>query len=84
MSPVQPPNGVLVTMTEVYQETRRVGDAVLVLTGKVEGLSSLGEQMGDHESRIRSLEARRWPLEVLASALGVLGAVCGVWALLGR
>ena len=67
----EPPlNGVTITAREIY-------DAVVRLTGRLDVLiaqhADARNDIQDHEARLRSLEASRWPLPTL-SLLVALGA----------
>jgi hypothetical protein len=94
VSSVQDP-GVVITTTEMYRELRALSDGVTRVETKLDGigqgLTDLGKDVSDHESRLRALESMpktsdieprvttleraRWPLPSVA-------AVCSVAALL--
>ncbi|MFI2426495.1 hypothetical protein ACH5A7_20765 [Streptomyces sp. NPDC018955] len=54
------------------------------LDGIGQGLTELGKDVSDHESRLRALERARWPLPSVAvlTAMGSLGVA--VWTAAGR
>jgi hypothetical protein len=67
----QPQPYVVIGLKEVY-------DAVLTLTGTVQGLVAHDAErikdLADHETRLRSLERGRWPLPTI-TALAAVGAL---------
>jgi hypothetical protein len=75
VEPPPPPQYVVIGLKEVY-------DAVLTLTGTVQGLVAHGAEIArdvaDHEARIRSLERGRWPLPTIAAMAGVGALVVAV------
>lgn len=79
--PLQPQPFVVIGLKEVY-------DAVLVLTGTVQGLvvhdTERVKDLADHETRLRSLERARWPLPTIAALAALAAVVVAVLALLGR
>lgn len=68
----QPMPGVVIDAKEIY-------DAVVRLTGRVDVLivqhDEMKTRMQDLESRVRMLEAARWPLPALAILLSVAAIV---------
>jgi hypothetical protein len=68
---VEPLQGVVITSREIY-------DAVVRLTGRVDvlidGQGRITEDVKDHEGRLRSLEATRWPLPTLAVIIALATA----------
>lgn len=89
MSPTSDPLGpVHIGAREIYDAVVRVGSAVERLTDQhadiertvdqhdqsLRRLTQAPEQLVDHESRIRGLEAARWPLPTLG-VLIALGAL---------
>ncbi len=70
--PQQLGHHVMITSREIY-------DAVQNLIGKVEAVLSRQENTGktlqDHETRIRSLEANRWPIPTIAVIVAIAGVV---------
>lgn len=62
----QQENGVIVSLKDIYVVVRRLEDSVNAMTPH-------GQQIGDHESRLRSLE--RWKYSVPASLLAAVAAV---------
>lgn len=80
--------GIVITLPQMYAELRAMGETL----GRVEGTVSvtaadvrgIRASQDDHETRVRSLEASRWPLASLGALSGVAGAVAGAWALLTK
>ncbi|MEU6085605.1 hypothetical protein ABZ865_02160 [Streptomyces sp. NPDC047085] len=54
------------------------------LDGIGQGLTDLGKDVADHETRLRSLERSRWPLPIIGVLAGVVGAATGATALFAR
>jgi hypothetical protein len=83
-----PDPGVYVSSAEMYRELRALGDGVTRVETKLDhigqGLTELGKDVADHETRIRSLERARWPLPTIGALAGVAGAATGVVSLLAR
>ncbi|MER7696154.1 MULTISPECIES: hypothetical protein [unclassified Streptomyces] len=52
------------------------------LDGIGQGLTDLGKDVADHETRLRALERARWPLPTIGVLAGLGGAVTGLLALL--
>ncbi|MFE7751158.1 hypothetical protein [Streptomyces sp. NPDC057428] len=52
------------------------------LDGIGQGLTDLGKDVADHETRLRALERARWPLPTIGVLAGVAGTATGVLALL--
>lgn len=77
----QPQPYVVIGLKEVY-------DAVLTLTGTVQGLVAHDteriKELTDHENRIRSLERGRWPLPTIAALAGVGALIVAILALIYR
>jgi septal ring factor EnvC (AmiA/AmiB activator) len=73
-----PDPGVFISSAQMYQELRSLSDGVTrvetKLDGIAQGLTDVGKDVSDHETRIRALERSRWPLPSLA-ALVSLGAL---------
>ena len=102
-TPVPDP-GVYISPAQMYQELRSLSDGVTRVETKLDGigqgLTELGRDVADHESRLRALEAMpkgsdieprvttleraRWPLPTIGALAGVAGAATGVVALLAR
>lgn len=67
--------GVYISPAQTHAEVRRIADGQIRMEAKLDAI--LGDQrdhrdsLTDHESRIRRLEAARWPLPTL----GILVAV---------
>lgn len=78
-------SGVVISTTQMYGEVRRVADGLIRLEAKLDALGAADRdvdgRLTDHEARLRTLEAGRWPLQALSAliALGALG-----YSVLGR
>lgn len=76
-----PEQGVYISSAQMYQELRSLSDGMTrmetKLDGIVQGLSDVGKDVTDHETRIRALERRVW---TASGAATVLGAGAGVVA----
>ena len=72
-----PLGSVTITAREVY-------DAVMALTTEVKTAldrsQKTAEKVDDHEGRLSTLEAARWPLPAAATVLGVLSLIVAVIA----
>lgn len=72
---------VVITSREIYDQLVRVGTAIGDLTAQIhrlnDGHDEVKRDVADHESRLRSLERRQWPLPTVAVlvSLGSLAAV---------
>lgn len=93
-TPAPDPSGVYISSAQMYQELRSLSDGLNRVETKLDtigqGLSEVGKDVADHESRIRALEAMpkttdleprvttlergRWPLPAIA-ALTAVGAL---------
>lgn len=86
MTPSDP--GVYIPPAQMYQELRSLSDGVTrvetKLDGIAQGLTDLGKDVADHETRLRTLERGRWPLPTIAALAGVAGAATGAIALFAR
>jgi hypothetical protein len=73
----------------MYQEFRRVADGLIRFEAKIEQkLDALGNanrevdsRLDDHESRLRHLEAGRWPWPTIGVLAAAAAGVAGVVAL---
>jgi hypothetical protein len=83
-----PDPGVFISSAQMYQELRTLSDGVTrvetKLDGIAQGLTELGKDVADHETRIRTLERGRWPLPTIGVLAGVAGAATGAVALFTR
>ncbi|MFJ4987885.1 hypothetical protein ACIP9H_29290 [Streptomyces sp. NPDC088732] len=65
---------------------RSLHDAVTRVEIKVDGFrddnKAITDQVGDHETRLRRLEASRWPLPTIGALAGVAGVATAVFSLL--
>ncbi|MFE4548270.1 hypothetical protein [Streptomyces sp. NPDC056785] len=77
-----------ISSAQMYTELRGLSDGVTrvetKLDGIAQGLTDLGKDVADHETRIRTLERARWPLPTIGALAGVAGAATGVIALFAR
>ncbi|MFJ2702962.1 hypothetical protein ACIO3R_07155 [Streptomyces sp. NPDC087428] len=71
---------------QMYQELRSLSDGMVRVETKLDGigqgLTELGTDVADHETRLRSLERGRWPLPTIGVLAGVAGTATGVLALI--
>lgn len=83
-----PDPGVHISSTQMYQELRSLSDGLTRVETKLDGigqgLTDLGRDVADHETRLRTLERARWPLPTIGVLAGVAGAATGAMALVGR
>jgi hypothetical protein len=83
-----PDPGVFISNGQMYQELRSLSDGLTRVETKLDGigqgLTDLGKDVSDHESRIRALERARWPLPTIGVLAGVAGAATGAVALFAR
>jgi hypothetical protein len=64
------------TTTDVLLALGKVDAKVDAVKGKVDGLDKkVDRATGDHEARLRALEAARWPLRSLAAVAGIAALV---------
>lgn len=86
MTPQDP--GVYIPPAQMYTELRSLSDGLprveTKLDGIGQGLTDLGKDVADHETRLRTLERRRWPLPTIGVLAVVAGAVTGAVALFAR
>jgi len=72
----------------MYQELRSLSDGLTRVETKLDGigqgLTDLGKDVADHETRLRALERARWPLPTIAVLAGAAGAGTGLFSLLSR
>ena len=78
--------GVYISPAQMYTEVRSLHDAVSRVEAKLDQIRDDGRavatELQDHESRLRRLEAARWPLPTIGALAGVAGTVTAVVALL--
>lgn len=83
-----PDPGVYISPAQMYQELRSLSSGVTRVETKLDGiatgLSDLGKDVSDHETRLRSLERGRWPLPTIGVLAGAVGAATGAIALFAR
>jgi hypothetical protein len=99
-----PDPGVYIPSAQMYGELRSLSDGLTRVETKLDGigqgLTELGKDVADHETRIRALEAMpkttdieprvavlergRWPLPTIGVLAGVAGAATGAVALFAR
>ena len=81
----------VITLRDVYDAVTRLSERVTSLSGELAylrtKLDSGDQDRADHESRLRALEQRRWPLQSAALVVSILSAVgvvvVGVISLIG-
>jgi hypothetical protein len=80
--------GVYISPAQTHAEVRRIADGQIRMEAKLDAI--LGDQrehresLTDHETRLRRLEAGRWPLPALAALTGLGGLAVSLVALLAR
>ncbi|KOV86181.1 MULTISPECIES: hypothetical protein [unclassified Streptomyces] len=83
-----PDSGVYIPPAQMYQELRSLSDGLTRVETKLDGigqgLTELGKDVADHETRIRALERGRWPLPSLAAVVAVGSLGMTVWQAAGR
>uniref|UniRef100_A0AAU1ZZE1 Hemolysin XhlA family protein n=1 Tax=Streptomyces sp. NBC_00093 TaxID=2975649 RepID=A0AAU1ZZE1_9ACTN len=82
------PAGVYISSAQMYQELRSLSDGLTRVETKLDGigqgLTDLGKDVADHETRLRTLERARWPLPTIGVLAGLAGATTGAVALFAR
>jgi hypothetical protein len=83
-----PEQGVYISSAQMYQELRSLSDGLTRVETKLDsigqGLTDLGKDVADHETRLRALERARWPLPSIAALTGLSGAVMGAISFFAR
>ncbi|MFF1788307.1 hypothetical protein ACFVX9_17840 [Kitasatospora sp. NPDC058243] len=85
MTSPAPDAGVYISPAQTHAEVRRIADGQIRMEAKLDAI--LGDQrehretIADHESRLRRLEANRWPLPTIGAIGGLAGAAAAVIAL---
>lgn len=78
-APAAEPSGVYISSAQMYQELRSLSDGVTRVETKLDtigqGLSEVGKDVADHESRIRALEHTIWRAAGGAAVLGAGGGI---------
>lgn len=86
--PGSDPAGVYISSAQMYQELRSLSDGLTRVETKLDGigqgLTDLGKDVADHETRLRTLERARWPLPTIGVLAGLVGAATGAVALFAR
>ncbi|MFM9602669.1 hypothetical protein [Streptomyces turgidiscabies] len=82
------PAGVYISSAQMYQELRSLSDGLTRVETKLDGigqgLTDVGKDVADHETRLRTLERARWPLPTIGVLAGLVGAATGAIALFAR
>jgi hypothetical protein len=82
--PPQDP-GAYISSAQMYSEMRSLHDGVTRLEAKLDAIRQDAQaaraDLTDHETRIRRLEAARWPLPTIGALAGVGGAIAACVAL---
>jgi hypothetical protein len=77
-----PDSPVVITLRDVYEAVNRLAERVSGLVGQVEALREqfdrLDRQRDDHESRLRALERRQWPIPSAALLVSIVAVVITV------
>lgn len=85
--PTDPFSGV-VTAADVYAKVIQVGEQVRTVEGKVDvaagALGDIRNVQRDHETRLRLVEADRWPYGKITLIIAAAGVVVALLALLLR
>lgn len=80
-----PDPGVYISPSQMYAEVRSLHDAVSRVEAKLDQIRDDGKavtsELQDHESRIRRLEAARWPLPTIGALAGMAGVGTALVAL---
>jgi hypothetical protein len=75
---------IMIGVREVYDELKSLGGKVHRQTAKIDHVdakvTSVAEDVNDHEVRIRALERARWPLPSLAALISLAGLVFAILA----
>ncbi|MEU9038545.1 hypothetical protein AB0D45_27100 [Streptomyces sp. NPDC048352] len=66
---------------EFHSELRAVRDSLATMSSKLDGIRDAADRITDHESRLRALESRRWPIQVVTVVIAGLAAAAAVVAL---
>jgi len=76
----------VITLRDVYDAVTRLSERVTGLAGQVEGLQGrfdrADKHRDDHESRLRSLERRQWPIPSAALLISIAAVVVAVISIL--
>ncbi|MBG0814181.1 hypothetical protein HS045_08110 [Planomonospora sp. ID82291] len=74
----------MIGVREVYDELKSLGGKVHRHTAKIDHvdakMTSVAEDVNDHELRIRALERARWPLPSIAALISLAGLVFAILA----
>jgi len=72
----------VITLRDVYEAVNRLAERVSGLAGQVEALQERfdrsDKQRDDHESRLRALERRQWPIPSAALLVSIVAVVVTV------
>ncbi|WP_457028119.1 hypothetical protein [Kitasatospora sp. P5_F3] len=80
--------GVYISPAQTHAEVRRIADGQIRMEAKLDAI--LGDQrehresLADHETRLRRLEANRWPLPALGGLVSLAALVVAGYAAFGR
>lgn len=68
------PAGVYISSAQMYQELRSLSDGLTRVETKLDGigqgLTDLGKDVADHETRLRTLERMQWTAAGVAACAG--------------
>jgi hypothetical protein len=85
------PNGIQISFEQLYSEVRLLHDAMARIETKLDNVSGLEprirelenlavkDKLGDFEKRLRDLEERRLPHQLLGVVAAVLGTAALIW-----
>ena len=80
-----PDPGVFIPSTQMYQELRSLSDGLTRVETKLDtigqGVTELGKDVADHETRIRTLEKGRWPIPAVTAVCAVAATVISLVSL---
>lgn len=79
-----PPGSVIITPTQMYVELQDMGKKLDHLASVIDPtLTTIRDDVKDHEERVRSLERWRWVAFGVATA-GAAGTIAQAWQALGN
>jgi hypothetical protein len=76
------PNLVIITNAQMFNELRDLTTGQNRVEGKIDSIAHTQEvTASDHEKRLRSLEANRWPLPAVCALLALISCITTVVSL---
>ncbi|MER6955018.1 hypothetical protein [Streptomyces sp. NPDC000618] len=86
--PAPDPAGVYISSAQMHRELRSLSDGLTRVETKLDGigqgLTDLGKDVADDETRLRTLECARWPLPTIGVLAGLAGTATGAVSLFTR